>query len=107
MRMRILCHSVNFFLFGDLPGEAFGHRKVAAPKGRQDSAQGFNPGNRHPERRALKGRQIERTNNVKASSNCVPRLNCASHSRRNRCEIYLVGLSPLQGELVYFEGSQG
>ncbi len=26
---------------------------------------GFNPGgNRHPERRALKGRQIERTNNV-------------------------------------------
>ena len=51
--------------------------KVAAPKGLQDSAQGFNPGNRHPERRALKGRQIERTNNVKASSNCVPRLNCA------------------------------
>jgi hypothetical protein len=31
-----------------------------APKGLEDSAQGFNPGNRHPEQRALKGRQIER-----------------------------------------------
>jgi hypothetical protein len=31
-------------------------------------AQGFNPGDRHPERRALKGRQIERTNNAKLES---------------------------------------
>jgi hypothetical protein len=57
-----------------------------APEGLQDSAQGFNPGNRHPDRFALtrhmnvrsmnntrssglemlKGRQIRRTNNVKA-----------------------------------------
>jgi hypothetical protein len=42
-------------------------REVSAPKG-QDSAQGFNPGNRHPERRALKGRQIERTNIAKVGS---------------------------------------
>jgi hypothetical protein len=34
------------------------------------SAQGFNPGNRHPERRALKGRQIERTKHTKARYNC-------------------------------------
>ena len=33
-----------------------------APKGQQDSAQGFNPGNYHPKRRALKGRQIKRAN---------------------------------------------
>src|ERR1700734_1000009 len=33
-----------------------------APKGLQDSAQGFNPGNRPPRRRALKGRQMEHTN---------------------------------------------
>jgi hypothetical protein len=31
---------------------------------------GFNPGNRHPGRFALKGRQIQRTNNLKAESNC-------------------------------------
>jgi hypothetical protein len=38
-------------------------------------AQGFNPGNRHPDQYALKGRQIQRTNNVKAESNrCTPRL---------------------------------
>jgi hypothetical protein len=36
----------------------------AALKGLQNSAQGFNPGTNHPERRALKGRQIERTNNA-------------------------------------------
>jgi hypothetical protein len=43
-------------------------REVSAPKGQQDSAQGFNPGNRHPDRRALKGRQIERPNNAKVGS---------------------------------------
>ena len=31
---------------------------IVAPEGLQDSAQGFNPGNRPPGRRALKGRQI-------------------------------------------------
>jgi hypothetical protein len=55
------------------------HRlEASAPKGLEDSAQGFNPGKprvstlgtNQPERRALKGRQIERTSNVKASSNC-------------------------------------
>jgi hypothetical protein len=31
--------------------------------------QGFKPGNRHPERHALKGPQIEGTNNVAVKSN--------------------------------------
>jgi hypothetical protein len=44
--------------------------KGRAPKGLEDSAQGFNPGNRRPERFALKERQIERTNNAKERSNC-------------------------------------
>jgi hypothetical protein len=42
--------------------------KFLPQRGQEDSAQGFNPGNRHPERRALKGRQIERTNNAKVGS---------------------------------------
>jgi len=33
------------------------------PEGLEDSAQGFNPGNRPPGRRALKGRQIRRRRN--------------------------------------------
>jgi hypothetical protein len=37
---------------------------------------GFNPGNRRPERFALKGRQVERTNDSKVGS-IVARLNCA------------------------------
>jgi hypothetical protein len=53
-------------------------REVSAPKGQEDSAQGFNPGNRHPDMNVrsmkntrssglemLKGRQIERTNDAK------------------------------------------
>jgi hypothetical protein len=70
--------------------------KGRAPKGLEVSAQGFNPGKRHPERFALtrhmnvrsmnntrssglemlKGRQIERTNNAKVGP-IVARLNCA------------------------------
>jgi hypothetical protein len=54
--------------------------KGRAPKGLEDSAQGFNPGfnpgNRRPQRFALKGRQIERTNNAKVGP-IVARLNCA------------------------------
>jgi hypothetical protein len=38
---------------------------VFVPKGLQDLAQGFNPGNQPPKRCALKGRQIERAKNVK------------------------------------------
>jgi hypothetical protein len=47
-----------------------GQIREFAPTGLEDSAQGFNPGNRHPDRYALKGRQIQRTNKVKAESNC-------------------------------------
>ena len=45
--------------------------KPLPQRGLEDSAQGFNPGNQ-PARatRPHKGRQIERTSNVKASSNC-------------------------------------
>jgi hypothetical protein len=44
------------------------HIGNSAPKGLENSAQGFNPGNRHPERCALKGRQIKRTSNTAAES---------------------------------------
>jgi hypothetical protein len=47
-----------------------GQVREFAPTGLEDSAQGFNPGNRPPERRALKGRQNESTNNVEVGSNC-------------------------------------
>ena len=68
-----------------------------APKGLEDSAQGFNLvstlGNRPPERRALKGLQIERTNHTKARCNCN-----MSH--------LLVALAP-SGRSVLLVGSQG
>jgi hypothetical protein len=54
-----------------------------APKGSEDSAQGFNPGNDH-QRRALKGRQIERTSHTKAGVIV----------NMSQCSL----LSPLQGE---------
>jgi hypothetical protein len=47
-----------------------GQVREFAPTGLEDSAQGFNPGNRPPERRALKGRQNESANNVEVGSNC-------------------------------------
>src|ERR1700720_1131011 len=37
--------------------------RFIAPEGLEDSAQGFNPGNRPAGRRALKGRQIRRRRN--------------------------------------------
>jgi hypothetical protein len=89
------------------------------PKGLEDSAQGFNPGNRHPERCALtrhmnvrsmnntrssglemlKGRQIELTNNAAVKSNCHTSQLRPLIFRSNSCELYQVSLSPLQGEL--------
>jgi hypothetical protein len=39
-----------------------------APQGLQNSAQGFNPGIVHQERRALKGRRIERPNKAEERS---------------------------------------
>jgi hypothetical protein len=56
------------------PGTSCQGPEGRAPKGLEDSAQGFNPGNRSPERYALKGRQIERTNNANP---IVASLNCA------------------------------
>jgi hypothetical protein len=59
-------------------GLQFGHlHKITsedfAPKGLEDSAQGFNPvstlGTNH-QQRALRGRQIERASNVEVGSNC-------------------------------------
>jgi hypothetical protein len=63
-------------IFLMIPGTSCLGPKGRAPKGLEDSAQGFNPGNRRPERFALKGRQIERTNNAKVGP-IVARLNCA------------------------------
>jgi hypothetical protein len=49
-----------------------GENQSEPPLSSRHSAQGFNlgfnPGNRHPERRALKGRQIERPNSAKVES---------------------------------------
>jgi hypothetical protein len=44
------------------------HRGNFAPKGLRTQPRVSNPGNRHPERCALKGRQIERTNNAAVRS---------------------------------------
>jgi hypothetical protein len=41
-----------------------------APQGRHDLARGFNPGNNPKMRRALQGRQIERTNKSEVESKC-------------------------------------
>ena len=46
--------------------------KGCASKGLEDEAQGFNPGNRRPERFALNGRQIERTNNACGTKYILP-----------------------------------
>jgi hypothetical protein len=43
--------------------------EICAPKGLDGSAQGFNPGNRPPEGRALKGRHIKPPNKVEVRSN--------------------------------------
>jgi hypothetical protein len=61
-----------------------------------------------PERFALKGRQIERTNNAKVGPIVAVSVTHSNHSisRNDRCESS-ASLSPLQGELVYFRGSQG
>jgi hypothetical protein len=68
----------------------------------EDSAQGFNPGNRRPERFALKlkGRQIEPTNNGKVGPIVARQLRTLILRRSNRCELCRVSLSPFQGELV-------
>jgi hypothetical protein len=73
-------------------------RVICAPKGLKASAQGFNPGNRPAERRALNGRQIECTNTVE--------MRLDSRMSRSRTLIFAQqkvrnssrSLSPLQGE---------
>jgi hypothetical protein len=85
---------------------------VCAPEGLQNSAQGFNPGHRSPrERRALKGRQIERPNKAEVGFDgpIVARPSCALLLlRRNRCDLNRVpaSLAP-SGRTVDFEVSQG
>jgi hypothetical protein len=50
-------------------------------RSREGSARGFNPvstlGTDHPERRALKGRQIERTNKAEVETSCSTSQLCA------------------------------
>ena len=75
-------------------------RRALPQRGERTQPKGFNPGNRHPERRALKGRQIQALTTWQRSP-IVARLNCAFYFLpRARCELYQVILSPLQGELV-------
>ena len=65
-----------------------------------------------PERFALKGRQVERTNNAKGAP-IVASLDCAFEFWcSNRCELYLVSLAPLQhlqpgGPGVFHRGNIG
>ena len=77
-----------------------------APKGLEDSAQGFNPGNRRAERRALKGRQIERTDGAAVESDHASISIAHSVLRHDGCEIHLQPPAP-SGRTVYFKGSQG
>ena len=80
--------------------------KRHAPKGRQNSAQGFNPGTDHPTARALKGRQIESTNNAEVRPIVAPR-NCASHFAQRWLRNSPGILSPLQGASLWLGQSQG
>jgi hypothetical protein len=82
--------------------------RKASPKGAKSSAQSFNPGTDHPERRAPKGRQIESTNNAEVGHMAAPRI-CASHLRNDGCEIhqfiwYSVALSGRNTILRVFPG---
>src|ERR1700722_5621987 len=55
-----------------------GQKPFAHPRASHSvSAYGFNPGNRPPGRRALKGRQIECTNKAEVVSNCSTSESCA------------------------------
>jgi hypothetical protein len=60
-------------------------REIFAPKGLENSAQGFNQvstlGTDHLERRALKGRQIERTNEAEVGRGSSGTLCLATLSR--------------------------
>jgi len=79
-----------------------------APKGLSDSAQGFNPGNRRSKRRALKGRQIGRTNNAAVESNrSTPQLRtlCTLFCATIGARFVFQPLAP-SGRTVYFKGSQ-
>jgi hypothetical protein len=50
----------------------------------------------------MKGRQIERTSNAN-SPIVAPQLRDRNFLRSNRCELYLVSLSPFQGRTRLFE----
>ena len=56
-----------------------------SPEGQEDSAQGLNPGINHPKRRALKGRQIERSNKAEGGPavRIATPLNCRLWLSRN------------------------
>ncbi len=56
-RLTVARHEVPWVCSLDICRKS--RREVSAPKGLEDSAQGFNPGNRRPERFALKGRQTK------------------------------------------------
>src|SRR5258708_5546232 len=85
------------------------HREIFAPKGLEDSGQGFNPGNRSPQSDAPE-RAPDRT--YYQGGRRVQRSNCSTSQLRtltfcgNRCEVHLIALAP-SGRTVYFASSQG
>jgi hypothetical protein len=105
----------------------FGRDRRAVPqRGWRTQPRVSTLGTATPKRRAPKGRQIERTNNAKVGP--IEHVSIAhSNFGSNGCELYQISLSPLQhlqpgepgvfhgthihvpceGELAYFEGSQG
>jgi hypothetical protein len=82
----------------------FGHlQKVCrpenlCPEGARGLSPGFQPWEAPPERRALKGRQIEGTYNVPIESSCSTFQMTYFILHNNRCEIqiHLLNFSPLQ-----------
>ncbi len=68
------------------------------PKGAGGLSPGFQPWEPPPERRALKGRQIQRTNNAKVESKLyTSQLRTLVFALQ---QAHLVSLSPFHGELV-------
>jgi hypothetical protein len=67
---------------------------------------GFQPWEPSPERRALKGRQIEHPNNAAKVSNFRTSQLRTLFLRNDRCEFHLASLSHLQGEsfIIKFPG---
>jgi hypothetical protein len=74
-----------------------------APKGLQDSAQGFNPGNRQNKWFALKGREMRLRD--KSRSHCGAKSQGAINPYFHLVRTF--DLAPFQGASLWLVGSQG